>query len=432
MKQIKTTTSVCPRCLIKVPAAAVFEREGQVFMKKTCPEHGDEEAWLASDARLYFSAGNGDGASGCCALGHSCTMIFEITERCNLTCPTCFTASSPQETWQMSFDEFERKLDRQLAAGRGDADLVQISGGEPTLHPDLPRMIALCFARGVRKVYVNTNGVRLGREPDFAHFLAEAAGDAERLQFYLQFDGFEERTHSLIRGARGLSPLKLKAIDNLLAAGLYPLPVMTVTRGINLEEIGAVVRLVIDRHPRMNTVILQPAFYSGRYENPRLFERLTSAEVAHEVARQTGLFAVEDFGPIPCGDPNCFTLAVGLMKDGRLIPVSRYFPRIETWQRPEVAPLIRRFTDKMPQTMLDVLGEDELVDSLLDLLADGDGDIDWSDHRNFVLIGIKPFMDAHTYDQDRVNRCCVHVIDRAGNPVSLCEYNALRRPRGLL
>lgn len=431
MKLLKTTTSVCPRCLAKVPARVV-ERDGQVFLNKTCPTHGDEEALLASDARLYWNAAASEcGTSGCCTLGHSCTLIFEITERCNLECPTCFSASSPEKTWQMPFAEFERKLSALLDGGRKDADMVQLSGGEPTIHPDLERMVALCFERGVRKVYVNTNGVRLGKEPELARRLAAIDAGRDRLQFYLQLDGFEERTHELIRGARGLSPLKQKAIENLLDAGLYALPVMTVTRGVNLDEIGAVVRFMVERHPRMNTVILQPAFYAGRYDNERLVRRLTTAEVAHEVARQTDLFSVEDFGPIPCSHPNCFALAVGLVKDGKVIPVSRYFPRFETWREPEVAPMVARFADKLPQHMLDTLGDDALIDSLLDLLAGGDDTIDWADHKSFVLVGIKPFMDAHTYDQDRVDRCCVHVVDRAGQPVSLCEYNTLRRPRGL-
>ena len=98
-RAIKSTLSVCAQCLVKVPAT-VFERAGQVFLEKSCAVHGFEEALLASDAALYWHDAQraGDekecGPAGC-ALGHSCTLIFEITEKCNLTCPTCFTASSP-------------------------------------------------------------------------------------------------------------------------------------------------------------------------------------------------------------------------------------------------------------------------------------------------------------------------------------------------
>ena len=431
MQLIKTTYSVCSTCLLRIPAR-VYEREGAVYLDKTCPTHGREEALLASDAGLYWSGGTSSG-TGCCAVDHSCTMIFEITERCNLSCPTCFSDSSPQQTWQMSLSEFSDKLDRLLALGKQDADMVQLSGGEPTIHPDLEKMVELCFDRGVRKIYINTNGIRLAREPAFVERLAAIDGGRDRLQFYLQFDGVEERTNQLIRGAKGLFPIKQQAIANIHAAGLYALPVMTVTRGINDTEIGAVIRLMRDNHPKMNTVILQPAFYAGRYENERRVDRLTLAEVASEVAKQTdGMFGVEDFGPIPCSDPNCFALAVAMVQGDEVIPISRYFPRFETWQQPAVAGTIDKLRDRMPQHMLDVLAEDDLLDSLLDLMAEDDDSADWSDYRNFILVGIKPFMDAHTYDQDRIDACCVHVIDRDGNPVSLCEYNTLRRPRGLL
>ncbi len=433
MKRLKATSSVCQKCLAKVPAE-VIERDGRVYLHKRCAEHGEEYALLASDARFYWEPRNGSGcgAGGCCMSNHSCTLIFEITERCNLSCPTCFTASSPAETWRMGLEEFERKLDRLLSAGKGNVDLVQLSGGEPTTHPDLERMIEVCFARGVGRVYVNTNGVRLAREPEFARRLG-ALNKGDRLQIYLQFDGFREETYREIRGETGLLPIKRQAIANAVEHGLYVLPVMTVTRGINLDEVGDVIRLVMAHHPRMNSVILQPAFYAGRYDHDPLFERVTVGELAKEVERQTsGLFTEADFSPIPCSHPNCFALAVAVVRGARVTPVSRYFPRYETWGEPEVAGRIARFADRMPQNLVGALSEDAVVDELLDLLAEDEDRINWSDYRNFLLVGIKPFMDAHTYDQDRVDRCCVHVVDRSGEPVSLCEYNTVRRPRRML
>jgi uncharacterized radical SAM superfamily Fe-S cluster-containing enzyme len=333
----------------------------------------------------------------------------------------------------MPFADFAAKLEALQSQGKRDADIVQISGGEPTVHPEFERIVAHCFERGVSKVYVNTNGVRIGTEPGLVRRLAEIDAGRDRLQFYLQFDGFAESTYTQIRGSRNLYPLKQQAVASLLDVGLFVLPVMTVTRDVNVSEIGQVIRFVRDHHPRMNTVMLQPAFYAGRYENAPTPDRITLAELANEVVRQTeGLFALEDFSPIPCSHPNCFALAVALVRDGRLIPLSRYFPRFETWQDPAVAPFVSRFADALPATMLDRLSEDETLDLVLDLLAQGDDAAHWRSYRDFFIVGIKPFMDAHTYDQARVDRCCVHVVDRAGNPVSLCEYNVRRRPRGLV
>ncbi len=432
---LKSTTSLCSTCLDPVPAE-VRRREGAVWLEKICPTHGAESALVEKDAGLYWNsgaeAGPGCGAGGCCSVNHSCTLIFEITERCNLTCPTCFAGSSTHHTWMLSVDDFTERLDRLRAQGKGDADIVQFSGGEPTVHPDLERMIEICLERDVKKVYVNTNGIRLATEPGRARRWAEIDGGRDRIQVYLQFDGFADATYAEIRGAKGLLPMKRRAIENALEAGLFVMPVMTVAREINLHEVGSVLDLVRGNHPRMTTLMLQPAFYSGRYDNEKSVH-LTMSEVAGEVVRQSGgLFTLEDFTPIPCSHPNCFAMAVALMRDGEAIPVSRYFPKFESWEQPGVEQLVERFADRLPQHMFDDIGDHAVVDSLLDLLAEDDDSVDWSDYHNFLVVAIKPFMDAHSYDQDRIDRCCVHIVDRSGTPVSFCEYNAVRRPKGML
>ena len=428
---LKTTTSVCPHCLGKVPATV--RRQGtDIVMDKLCPTHGRAVELIETDPDLYFRPDASESACspGGCLFSHSCTLIFEITERCNLTCPTCFTASSPEEEYFLPFERFVTQLDGLLEHGKRDADILQLSGGEPTIHPELERMIEHALDRGIGKIYVNTNGVVLGKSPELADRLSRFSG---RLQLYLQFDGFRASTYASIRGADGLLTVKKRALEHAARAGIYTLPVVTVTRGVNDDEIGAVLRLAMDRHPHCNTVMLQPAMRAGRYLGERTPRRMTTGDVVAAVEAQTGgLFTRADFGPIPCSHPNCFLLAVAVLRDGQLVPISRYFPPYESWNDPTVSTRIARFADRMPQNLLEVLAEDALVDELLDLLADGDDDIDWSDYRNFFLIGIKPFMDEHTYDQDRVDRCCTHVVDRSGMPVSLCEYNTLRRPRGLV
>jgi len=434
-KLLKQTTTVCPDCLDMVPGT-VIERNGRVFLGRCCPVHGDNEALLASDSALYWNQSDVKACGvSCCgaAESHSCSLIFEITERCNLTCPTCFTASSPHLTWSMPFDEFASKLDRLLAAGKSSADIVQISGGEPTTHPDFERIVAHCLDRGIAKVYINSNGVRFAADRALVDRLAAIDAARGRVHIYLQFDGFAESTYSQIRGSRNLYPVKRRAIENLLDAELFVVPVMTVTRDINFGEMGDVVRLAREYHPKMNAVMLQPAFYAGRYENDKGGEHLTMAEIAHGVVDQTdGMFSLDDFGPIPCSNPNCFGMAVALVRGERTIPVSRYFPRFESWNTPAVAPLVEQVRDRLPATMLEAVAESDTLDLLLDLLSENDDSANWASYREFFVVGIKPFMDALTYDQHRVDACCVHVIDRAGAPVSLCEYNVLRRPRGLL
>ncbi len=185
--------------------------------------------------------------------------------------------------------------------------------------------------------------------------------------------------------------------------------------------------------------------YSGRYDNQRRQNRLTLADTATLICDQFGVFSPEDFVPIPCSDPNCFGMAVAMRTGNGLLPVSRYFPRYESWDSDEARDLIDRFSntingphaiseairwacssDRVQPLLQDLDNAD--VDRLLDALIEhqtGNGDI-WD---NLLTISIKPFMDAWTYDQQRVDQCCVHVLDKDGNPISFCEFNAITRLR---
>jgi uncharacterized radical SAM superfamily Fe-S cluster-containing enzyme len=219
---------------------------------------------------------------------------------------------------------------------------------------------------------------------------------------------------------------------------------MTLTRGINDHEVGDFLRLAADDQALKN-VVIQPAMYSGRYDNPRRQDRITLADTVELITDQFGVFTTDDFIPIPCSDPNCFGMAVALRTARGLLPVSRFFPRYEMWDSEEAQELIREFTDTINGPgavreavrwatgysrfgeVLESLGEAQ-VDALLDALQEvqeAGGEL-WD---RVLTVSIKPFMDAWTYDQDRIDGCCVHILDRAGNPVSFCEYNAVTRPR---
>lgn len=449
-RRIKSTTSLCPVCLGRI-AADVFERDGEVWMDKECRDHGRFSALLAGDVRHYYVADpNVTSLGSCCGSGghcgdqtanHSCNLLIEITQRCNLTCPTCYADSSPQRDEFLPLAGFVALLDGLLAKGKGDADLIQLSGGEPTVHPEFFAILDHALARGVKQVYVNTNGIRLADE----RFAEQLAARGERVSVYLQFDGFKRSTLELLRGRGGLLETKLRAADHCESLGINTVPVMTLTPGVNDDELGAFVRFAASRTRSVKKVMIQPAMYSGRYESPRVVRRITVADVARLVAAQTdGLFSEDDFTPIPCSDPNCFSVAVALRGPAGLVPVSRYLPRYAAWatgaNRGLIAAVADTFDDPgglaavihgaFASDALDALGEDE-VDRLLDLVAalpEGGGGT-WT---GLFAIGVKPFMDAHTYDQDRIDKCCVHIVARDGTPVSFCEYNAVHRPTGRL
>jgi len=149
--------------------------------------------------------------------------------------------------------------------------------------------------------------------------------------------------------------------------------------------------------------------------------------------------------PIPCSDPNCFGMAVALRTGKGLLPVSRLFPDFDAWNSEEAKDLIAKFTDTINgpaavseavrwatsdsrlDEVLQSLDEEE-IEGLLDAMMDfqSGGEDLWD---RVLTISIKPFMDAWTYDQDRIDQCCVHILDKDGNPVSFCEFNAINRPR---
>src|SRR5713101_2240074 len=106
------TNSLCPKCL-KVIQAKIILQNNKVYMLKTCPEHGAMRTLVSSDAAYYQTQSqyNKPGTlprhfqtpveQGCpldCGLctdheQHTCLALIELTEACNLRCPTCFANS---------------------------------------------------------------------------------------------------------------------------------------------------------------------------------------------------------------------------------------------------------------------------------------------------------------------------------------------------
>ena len=469
-REIKQTRSICPVCL-KAIDAQVFECEGEVWMDKRCSSHGRFSALLSSDVRHYFETAvslpeSTMHAVSCCGSScgaptsdteqtpaldsagwsnHSCTILIEIIARCNLSCPTCFAGSSPQHSGLMSMKEFTRQVEQLVAGGKCGSDMIQLSGGEPTIHPQIFTMVELLFERGFRQVCINSNGLKLAR-PAFTERLASslAKNRENKLTVYLQFDGFEDDTYATLRGRKDLLDIKRRALENCQRSNIKVHPVMTLTRGVNDHEVGDFVALAVD-NPGLKNVVIQPAMYSGRYDNPRRQDRVTLADTVSMVCDQFGVFSPQDFVPIPCSDPNCFGMAVAFRTRHGLLPVSRYFPRYDSWGNDESRDLIEAFSDSIngPQGIsaairwvtaegrIDKLMQDlddtrveALLDALIEIQA-GTGDL-WD---KVLTISIKPFMDAWTYDQDRIDQCCVHILDADGNPVSFCEFNAINRPR---
>jgi hypothetical protein len=330
------TLALCTTCLRRVEAKIVFQ-EGSVWLDKRCLAHGKERVLLADDVEYWRRARelflkpsevprrwNTPVQYGCpydCGLcpdheQHSCLTLIELGDGCNLSCPVCYAASSPDRLRWHPLATIERMLDA-VVANEGQPDVVQLSGGEPTLHPEFWEVVRTARARPIRHLMLNTNGIRLAEEPDFARRLAELGPGFE---VYLQFDSLEREALLALRGA-DLRAVRRKALERLNALGLSTTLVVTLKKGLNDGEIGRILEFALAQ-PCVRGVTFQPIQEAGRnegYDAGR--HRLTLTEVRRRILEQTDIFRAEDVLPVPC-HPDAIAMAYALKLEGKPVPLT--------------------------------------------------------------------------------------------------------------
>ena len=331
------TLSICSTCLRRVDAKIIFEK-GNVFMLKNCKEHGFEKVLIATDVDYYKNIRNYNKPGeiplkfntkthyGCpydCGLcqdheQHSCLTVLEITDRCNLSCPTCYAMSSPHYGRHRTIDEVEKMLDI-IVANEGEPDVVQISGGEPTIHPDFFAILDIAKKKPIKHLMVNTNGIRIAKDFEFTKQLADYAPDFE---IYLQFDSFKPEALQQLRG-KDLTDIRIKALEHLNKLNLSTTLVVTLQKGLNDDEIGKIIEFALQQ-PCVRGVTFQPTQVAGRNENfnPET-DRLTLTEVRQNILNQTSIFSANDLIPVPC-NPDALAMGYALKIDGNVFPMTRY------------------------------------------------------------------------------------------------------------
>lgn len=318
---IDTTESLCPICEQFVPAGIVVS-EGKVYLCKRCPQHGEIDVLLHSDAAHYLAGRRPDKRheltvpSGLTTTAEQaiCVVVIDVTDACNLRCPTCFAAAEGHDF--MSGEDFERALDTALTRSP-NLSWLQLSGGEPTIHPQVLDFVRLAQARGVRVVQINTNGVRIARDDAFLAELAEV-----RPSIYLSFDTFRPPTYKELRGAN-LVDVKLKAVERLAAHDIGVSLVCTVQRGVNEGELGDIARFGM-QHPNVASVVFQPTFYAGRAPHHDPLERITNGDVLRFIEEQMdGAICASDFVPVPCCNPACTDITFVYQDGETIVPLTR-------------------------------------------------------------------------------------------------------------
>ncbi|MBW2263176.1 MAG: radical SAM protein [Deltaproteobacteria bacterium] len=440
----RLTRSVCPECL-QVVDARIVNRSGRLVMRKWCEQHGWFEALISDDAALHHERRrfNKPGTiphhferefHGCpesCGLcpehqQHTCLGIIAVTEECNLRCPVCF-ADARKRGRHLTLDQIGAMMDR-LVMCEGDPEVLQISGGEPTLHPQIVDILAMARDRGFGKIMLNTNGIRLTEDPAFVDELARLD-----VTTYLQFDGFEPETYRKLRG-RDLSGMKREAVRLLAGRGMRTVLVATLVRGVNEHELGALVDFALDEE-FVRCLNIQPATFAGRFGKPLdddPMDRVTLDEVVKRIAEQSR-YGLEktDFFPVPCPDPSC-SLVTYIHKQGdevrpipRLVDIEDYLDYIKNASVVQLTDRIKEALEGL-FSMSAVPGEDTTRSFCVSCGID----VDWGElEREITMISMMHFMDAHNFDLARLQKCCVHeVLPDDGGIVPFCANNVLRRP----
>lgn len=439
------TTSLCEVCLGLVPAKIVFD-EGDVFFHKRCVEHGVQKTRVSSDVAYYRSQRDwlkpGDRPlvfqsrteRGCpydCGLcpdheQHSCLALIEVNEVCNLSCPVCFADSSPQRTKSRSLAEIDGMLDALVESER-EPDLLQISGGEPTLHPEILEILRRAKARPIRHLMLNTNGIRIAKEPAFVEALA-ALGPG--FEVYLQFDSLEQAALEDLRGA-DLRRVREQALANLEAAGISTTLVCVMKKGVNDHEVGAIIRHALE-HRCVRGVTFQPIQDAGRNEGfDKNRDRLLLTDIRRAIGAQSGVFAEGDVIPLPC-NPDEIAIAYGL-RDGKTVtPITQVIPREELLA---VTPNTISF-EKYPELQKRLFG-------LMSLSATGEatrgvlGDLlcclpqvevpkNLGYDKVFRVV-IVSFLDRFNFCLGAVKRSCIHFVTPQRKIIPFDTYNLFYR-----
>jgi 7,8-dihydro-6-hydroxymethylpterin dimethyltransferase len=499
----RQTDSLCPECTKEARAkvlagdqdleqfiasnpgeirAHILEQDGRVVMAKDCPKHGHFEDVISIDpafltrieqlfpGRDYESPKSALRNHGTSTIkyGRGSVLTVDLTNRCNMMCDPCFMdANQVGFVHELGWDEVQKILDDSLNIKPRRQLSVQFSGGEPTLSPHFIRAIHYAREVGYFCVQCASNGIKFAQDPEFCH---EAKRAGLRL-CYLQFDGVTNEANSH-RKVGNLFDVKLRAIENLAAAGIDVVLVVTVVNGVNNDQVGPIVQFAIDNADKVTVVSFQPVSFTGRDEDialeQRLAQRYTLSHLAHDLHDQLGITepmrdwfplsamnpfsdvvdlmqgAGSEFGALKCGcHPNCGIGTVLLVnkRTKQMVPLAEFLnleqilkdvQRIADAGRSKAETLaaialslVRNFdVSRAPEGY----GYAQLVKQFLSQIgarggavgaSEGDAaDFEW----RFLFVAGMWFQDLFNYDFRRTEMCIIPYGTQLGE-ISFCAYN---------
>jgi len=471
------STSLCPECMIRIPMR-IYEKDGVVYLEKTCPKHGKFEDVYWGDAELfkwfydnwYNARYLGTGVenphtktlNGCpfdcgiCPQHKTSTIlgIIDVTNRCNMACPVCFAyAGASNYVYEPSFEQIVDMIKLLRNNSPWACNALQFSGGEPTIRNDLPDLIKEAKKAGISHIEVNTNGLRIAEDIEYFKKLL----DAGLSTLYLQFDGLREEIYKATRARTSLVPVKQKVIDNARKIGLDSIVlVVTLAKGVNDKDLGSIIDYAVENHDVVRCVNIQPVSMAGRLQKDEMRKmRITIPDTMMEIEAQTG-GSVSRWDWRPVDWPVPMTKGMGVIKgkvypdftmhpmcgaatflvvdkDGSFKPIMKYvdvdrFAEV-FWDVYFSGAKGKKTMAKLKMLKLLPMAKSDFVRGLIrNVITKGSYEALGDFMGRIVMVGIMHFQDVWNLDLERVQRCAIHYVTPDMKIRSFCTYNSIHRP----
>ena len=439
------TQSLCEECLAVVPTKILFQN-GNVYYQKRCLEHGVQKTLVSTDIEYFkrcktylkpgdmpqtFQTSINKGCPHDCGLcpdheQHSCLALFEIIDECNMQCPVCFANSAPGKGNPRSMQDIEIML-QTLLASEQQPDLVQVSGGEPTLHPQLMPILRRLKASPIRHLMLNTNGIRIARDPQL---VAELATLKPGFEVYLQFDSLRAAALHNIRG-QDMRNIRLQALEKLEQYNISTTLVCVVRKGINDHEISEIIQFA-QQWKCVRGITFQPVQDAGRNTGSKEGNRITLSEIRSRIIDADNPFTDSDMIPLPC-HPENIAIGYGIKLGGEIMPVTGLLPREELLKGVDNTITFEKSAGLKDAFLklfsLDACSE-QTTENLQTLLCclpriQSEG----LTYENVFRIVIMSFMDRYDFDVGSVKRSCTHFVEPNGKIYPFDTWNLFYRDK---
>ena len=479
---IDTVSSLCPKC--GQPAlATIFDRGGKVYQRSECACHPASEDLIFSDTALYRKLDEWNklvfpdaqpadmiAAPSCCDAGmgsenEPCLAVIDITNRCNFKCPVCFAEAKGEGSHYFLEMEVVTRMLKALLNRPVPCRSVQFSGGEPTIHPDFPKILRTARDLGFTHIQVATNGSKFV-DPAYAKLCEESGLHT----LYLQFDGMNDEVYLKMRGQRLLDK-KIAAVRSIEQTNMRIVLVPTIMSSVNVDQLGPIFQFALEHNKIITGISIQPAADVGRIEaGDRAFEPFNLAAMAREFSDQTGLTRFPDDW-FPLNSLSLLTRAIERVRNEKTHPplsdahcsIGTFF-YVDDDNKPfclssffDLGRFLRGMADVKPfaeQGMIErnisKIRQFGKLSQCLDLRKTPPGltfqrllrSLDaWEDKHegrsegwsqrgfNGIFVAGMHFMDAHSYNLRRLRRCIIQYVGTDGQLIPFCSYNAGARLR---